>query len=89
MYIYYRTDQIDSISGGIFLGDDSQYNREKQAKYMVDVVIGGGANEISDAISDTILYGRNETVEIQSTQFFEVLRFARRFTHKGIGCYST
>ena len=83
MYIYYRTDQIDCISGGSFLGDDSQYNREKQAEYMVDVVVGGGANEISDAISDTILYGRNESVEMESTQFFEVLRFARQvFTQK-------
>ncbi len=77
----YIIERIRSIAFqvGSFLGDDSQYNREKQAKYMVDVVVGGGANEISDAISDTILYGRNESVELESTQFFEVLRFARQF----------
>ena len=77
----YIIERIRSIAFqvGAFIGDDSQYNREKKAEYITEVVTGGGASHISDAISGTILYGRNETVELESTQFFEVLRFARQF----------
>jgi len=81
----YIIERIRSIAFqvGAFLGDDSQYNREHQASQLVDVVAGGGAKEISDAIFDTVLYGRNQTVELKSTQFFEILRFARQyFTQK-------
>ena len=81
----YIIERIRSIAFqvGAFLGDDSQYNREKQANQIVDVVAGGGAGDISDAIFDTVLYGRNQTVELKSTQFFEILRFARQyFTQK-------
>ena len=52
----YIIERIRSIAFqvGSFLGDDSQYNREKQAEYLVDVVVGGGAEQISDAITNTV-----------------------------------
>lgn len=77
----YIIERIRSIAFqvGAFLGDDCQYNRDKQARYMTEVVIGGGVGDIAEIISNTILYGQNETVELESTQFFEVLRFARQF----------
>jgi hypothetical protein len=81
----YIIERIRSIAFqvGAFLGDDCQYSREKQAQQMVDVVVGGGAKEIGDDIFDRVLYAQEKTVQLESTQFFEVLRFARQyFTQK-------
>lgn len=77
----YIVERVRSIAFqvGAFLGDDSAYNREKQAQQVVDILSQTGLQDISEPILQSILYGQNDTVTIQSTQFFEILRFARQY----------
>ena len=64
----YIIERIRSIAFqvGAFLGDDCQYNRNKQARYIKEVLIGGGVIDIAEPISNTILYGQNTSVELES-----------------------
>ncbi len=77
----YIVERVRSIAFqvGAFLGDDSAYNREKQAQQVVDILSHTGLQELTEPILSSILYGQNDSVTIQSTQFFEVLRFARQY----------
>lgn len=77
----YIVERIRSIAFqvGAFLGNDCQYNREKQARQIVDIVGSSGLSNITTQISDVIIYGKNTDVTMQSTQFFEILRFARQY----------
>ena len=77
----YIVERIRSIAFqvGAFLGNDCQYHREKQARQIVHIVGSSGRPDMTDKISDAIVYGKNTSVTMQSTQFFEILRFARQY----------
>lgn len=77
----YIIERIRSIAFqvGAFLGDDSQYNREQQAKKITDILDASNLDRLIPPLVQTILYGEYDIVKLESTQFFEMLRYARQY----------
>ena len=78
---HYLIERIKSIAFqvGHYVGDDSAYNRQKQAEQIVAVLDGSGLSECSILVQDTLVNGIQHVLKIESTHFYEMLRFSRQF----------